>query len=257
MIIFLLTGNARTFPFNIINNKRNINILDSYNKYIFTDTFKSSHDYRIFISTDDIHLKDTYDYFSLDKIGNIHLLNTEFYLHNINNKTGSINKYFDKYNKRDWTGFNKYDNSIHQHYKILDCYNLYKNSNVYNENNYIVRLRMDVKICDNTYNICSLISLLNNPDIKIIMNWDLFAIGKSDIMRCYCNGLEAEYGHYTYKTKIPDNLPIMHDYNALERIRWTFAPERQLFEMLFEYCNVHNIDINKGIMGINFCEIIR
>lgn len=44
-IIFLFTGNARTFPFNIYYNMRNAEILDSYNKYIFTDKFKSLYKY--------------------------------------------------------------------------------------------------------------------------------------------------------------------------------------------------------------------
>ena len=73
-IIFLFTGNARTFPFNIYHNMRNAEILDSYNKYIFTDKFKSLYKYKIYISTDDIHLSDTIYYFS-ENIGNIHLLN--------------------------------------------------------------------------------------------------------------------------------------------------------------------------------------
>ena len=58
-IIFLLTGESRTFPFSLNKQKRNINILNSYNKFIFTDEFKTLYDYKLYISTDDIHLHDT------------------------------------------------------------------------------------------------------------------------------------------------------------------------------------------------------
>jgi hypothetical protein len=46
-------------------------------------------------------------------------------------------------------------------------------------------------------------------------------------------------------------LPLMRDYNNKNRRAWTYAPERQLFEMLFEYCITKNLDINQTI-----CEIM-
>jgi hypothetical protein len=76
-------------------------------------------------------------------------------------------------------------------------------------------------------------------------------------MNCYCTGLENNYGHYIYNTPIPDVIPIMHEYNILDKKRWTYAAERQLFEMLFEYCNKNNLDINKTIKNESYCNIIR
>ena len=76
-------------------------------------------------------------------------------------------------------------------------------------------------------------------------------------MDCYCSGLENKYGTYCYQTMTPDLLPIMVDYNHACKKRWTFAAERQLFEMLFEYCNKHNLDINSVIQSISCCEIVR
>ena len=254
-IIFLFSGNARSFPFNIENCKRNNNILDSYNKYLFTKEFKESYKYKIYFSTDDIHLEDTINYFSSNNIGNIHLLNTNFYLKDIDNKTENINKYFHKYNNKDWSNHQKYDNSIEQHYKILDCYNLLKNDKNIEKYDLIIRLRMDVEININILDIISLFT--KKPNLEIALCWDFFAIGKPKIMECYCTGLNNNYGNYNYQVKIPDNLPIMQDYNYLDKHRWTYAPERQLFEMLFEYCNNNNLDINEVIENTNFCFIIR
>ena len=254
-IIFLLTGNAREFPFNIQYHMRNTEILDSYNKYIFTDKFKSLYKYKIYISTDDIHLADTVNYFSEDNIGNIHLLNTDYYRKHVNNKTENVNKYFDIYNNKDWSNHWKYDNSIHQHYKILDCYNLFKNDNLENCD-YIVRLRMDVAITMDILDVIS--SFTQNPELGIFLHWDWFALGKPEIMKWYCTGLENNYGNYKYDVVVPDILPVMGDYKELNRYKWTYSPERQLFEMLFDYCNCNNLDINKTIVDTNkFCKLVR
>ena len=59
--------------------------------------FKTLYDYKLYISTDDINLHDTISYFSVNNIGNIHLLNTGFYFIEPKNKTENINIYFDKY----------------------------------------------------------------------------------------------------------------------------------------------------------------
>jgi hypothetical protein len=34
---------------------------------------------------------------------------------------------------------------------------------------------------------------------------------------------------------------MCHDYKKLDRIRWTYATEVQLFEILFQYCNKLNL----------------
>ena len=253
-IVFLLTGESRTFPFSLNKQKRNINILNSYNKFIFTDEFKTLYDYKLYISTDDIHLHDTISYFSVNNIGNIHLLNTGFYFIEPKNKTENINIYFDKYNNKEWMNHQKYDNSIYQHYKILDCYNLFKNSEPIEECDYIIRLRMDVEI---TYSILDILYMFEeNSELEIIVDWDWCAIGKPKIMDCYCSGLNNNYGNYNYQIDVPDILPIMPGYKHLCRYKWTYSPERQLFEMIFEYCKNNNLDINKSIRSLIFSSII-
>jgi hypothetical protein len=259
-VIFLFSGQARTSPFNIIEYERNIDILNSYNKYIFTEKFKSTYDYKIYISSDNIHLHDTISFFSQNNIGNIHLIDTNYYYKSITHPIKNIQYYLDSYNdNNDWNSqppFNKHVNSIHQHYKLLDCYNLFKEDIIkYDKIDYIVRMRMDTVMKLDIFDI--LLSFSTNPDIEIIIHWDFFAMGKPNIMECYCNGLDNKYGKYTYTTKIPDKLPVMYNYNTVDKIRWKYATERQLFEMLFEYCNNKNIDINKTIYNKQICLIVR
>ena len=130
-----------------------------------------------------------------------------------------------------------------------------RNSEQIDNVDYIVRLRLDIKI---ETDISSLIAKLeNNSNLQIILGWDFIAIGNPEIMDCYCTGLENNYGNYHYNVIIPKELPIMMDYHELDKNRWTYAPERQLFEMLFEYCNNNNLDINNAISDEISSIIIR
>ena len=253
-IIFLFSGTSRTSPFNIKNEKRKMEILDSYNKYIFTDKFKSLYNYKIYISTDDINLVETIDYFKPENIGNIYLQDTDFYLKNVEKKTPNIKYFLDIFDQQYDDKYMKWTNSIFQHQKLLSCYNLFRNDNFENVD-YIIRLRMDVKINDDIINI--LHSLETSTELQIIMDWDLHAIGKPKIMECYFTGLENNYGNYKNTTIVPDILPIMPEYKNLDMYVWMYAPERQLFEMLFEYCNNNELDINNTILSLNFTNIVR
>ena len=145
----------------------------------------------------------------------------------------------------------------------MDCYNLFKydESNTNNKNDdddddeYIVRIRLDTVF---TQNILELLPYFaSNPQCEILMDWDFFAIGKPKIMECYCTGLNNNYGNYNFTTVVPDKFPIMACYNTVDKFIWTYAPERQLFEMLFEYCNKNNLQINDAIKAIKCCSIVR
>lgn len=154
------------------------------------------------------------------------MLNTGYYLKDVDNKTDNINKYFDVYNKKDWSNHLKYDISIHQHYKILDCYNLFKNDNLENCD-YIIRLRMDTVFNMDILDVLSLFT--QKPELEIFLSLDFFALEKPEIMKWYCTGLENNYGNYNYNVIVPDILPVMSDYKQLEPRVHEYFPERQLF----------------------------
>lgn len=246
---FIFSGQPRTFPFSLNpkNFERSTHILNSYNNLIFTDKFKELFDYKVFFSTDDLHLGDTINYFGNDKIGNIHLLDTDYYHTNIKNKINNFSYFIDRYNKNDFGNCRKYINSIAQHHKILDCYNMARHDNDFKNIKYLIRIRMDISL---EKNILELIQILENkPEIKIIMSCDHFAIGNPHIMNKYCTGLENNYGKYPFYQNIPYNVNIMN-YNGLDRIIWTYAPEKQLYEMLFEYCIQNNLNINNTLLDL-------
>jgi hypothetical protein len=53
-----------------------------------------------------------------------------------------------------------------------------------------------------------------------------------------------------------NNLNI-NDCDVLNKYKWTYAPERQLFEMLFEYCEKNNLNSKDIMKDIYCCDIIR
>jgi hypothetical protein len=253
-IIFIFTGTARSSPFSLITENRHMEILDIYNTYLFTDEFKSLYNYKIYISTDNINLEDAINYFSLENIGNIHLHDTDFYLKNVEKKIEPVEYFLNIFNQQHDEKYIKWTNSIYQFHKILCSYNLFRSDNI-KDCDYIIRLRMDIGI---SQNILEIIDLFNkNPELELCMSSDHFAIGKPNIMNCYCSGLENNYGNYKNNTIVPDILPIFADYKTLDMYVWMYAPERQLFEMLFEYCIKNELDINKAIIHYHFAYVVR
>jgi hypothetical protein len=253
-IIFILSGHARSFPFNSDINRRSNDILKSYNENLFTEEFKATYNYKIYITTDDLDVKDTIDYFTPEKIGNIHLLNTNFYLKPITQQIPDLDFFLEKYRKIDFKDNMIYENGIHQYYKLLDCYNLFINDGI--KPLYIIRLRPDMRIDMNIMDVLKLFD--TEPNTQIICEWERMNIGKPDIMNHYCANLVNNFGNYTYNTPVPDSVPIWYEvYHTIDKIRWTYAPERQFLELLFDYCNNNNLDMHESIKSRSLCTTIR
>jgi hypothetical protein len=256
MIVFLFTGEARTSPFAHNPSPKSNEIMNSYIKYIFTDEFKSKYKYKIYISTNDIHLSNTINYFDSSNIGNIHLMNTNYYFNPNINKLKPINIFIDRYRKimkskpsYTYDKYEKYEGSIHQHYKLLDAYNLLLNDAIiFEQCTLICRIRLDIIV---NVNIIELIDKFTNPKCELISNWDIFSIGRKGIMGCYLNVL-IKNGFYTNDMKMPENLiiPNYETSSSYCKYRWTYAPEIQLFKMLCEYCNTHNFNIMDAIKPV-------
>ena len=271
-LAFLFSGESRCNPLSHNSHKRN-EILESCNNFLFTKELKENYKYDIFISTDDIHLENTYNYFGIENIKNVHLLNTNFYFETINKNIPNVDHYINRYrNQPKKKGCTRYEGSIYQHYKILDCFNLLENYTSYTDYDYIIRLRLDTVFDCNLLECIQFLDL--NSNVQLLTRWDFFGIGKPDIMKCFCSSLNNKYGTYTFNSKT-DNLETVNiclDYNNLkhnEFQRWTYAPEIQLFETLFEFCEKNQLDINETIKDVlnkdgtnllenkTFCYIVR
>jgi hypothetical protein len=88
-------------------------------------------------------------------------------------------------------------------------------------------------------------------------------------MECYCDGLNNNYGKYRYiYTNERDWFQMLLDYcdnnnlnindcDILNKYKWTYAAEIQLFVMLFEYCEKNNFNSKDIMKDIYCCNIIR
>jgi hypothetical protein len=265
-VIFLFSGQSRSNPLSHNNNKCE-EILSAYSALIFTEEFKQKFDYKIYISTDDIHLINVINYFGPDRIGNIHLYDTGYYYKDVQNVTQPVEYYLQSYDNHP-KQFISYPNSVRQHHKILDSFNLFLNDkDNFSSVDYIVRLRLDIKFFSpnvvfnmvhrTLYTLCDYLETLEHTKVQVLMHWDFFAVGKYDIMKAYCTGLDNNYGKFILGENIDGPPAICLDYFLLDRNVWTYAPETQLFETLFHFCKENNLTINECIKPINFCEIVR
>jgi hypothetical protein len=263
----LFTGNTRSNPLGF-SKSPNGDILEGYKNNIFNNEFKEMFDYDIFISTDDIHIQNTISFFGFEHIKNIHILNSitgaeQYYLNDyLNYKIAPENYYLSNYLQQNFMDCIKYPNSILQNYKILDAYHLLQQyEEKYNvKYDYIVRIRLDLIF---KFNIMSAFNkLIKNPNLQIIGHHDFVFIGKSDIMRFYCTSLNRSYGKYNFNETnhlFNNNLIGYNHYNEWKQIdskRWTYAPEVQAWETLFEYCKLNNLDIDITINSMFLCEYV-
>jgi hypothetical protein len=221
---------------------------------MFTQEFMKKYDYKIFLTSDNLRLEKVFKYFGKDKIANFHLMDSEYYYKPIEQKIPAIGHFMQKYlYEREWKGHQVYPNSICQHHKILDCYNLLRNDQD-NKFDFICRIRFDTVL---KFDLCKVLDSMG-PKQLLATSWDYFSIGRPVIMDRYCTGLEDRYGLYPFPMDV--GIPnICKQYNDLEPLRWTYAPEIQLFSILFEYCQKNDLDINESLVDIgeDLCVIVR
>jgi hypothetical protein len=96
----------------------------------------------------------------------------------------------------------------------------------------------------------------------MICDWDLFAVGKADIMDVYCSAIDNNYGTYfnPSRNNFLNSVIARKTYNILlteKSNTWRFAAEIQLFEILFEYCDKNNLIIDETIKRWLVCNILR
>jgi len=256
-VVFLLCGESRCNPLSF-NKNPNSDILTSLSTFIFTEEFKKQYDYTIYISTDDIHLENTISYFGREHISNIHLINTNYYLKPIKTHIPNSSHFLNIYNTYpNPENYRRYPTSILQYHRLLDAYNLFKNDSC--DCDWIIRMRWD---CIFSVNIMDILKTFeNNPKQEIVTSHDHFAVGKKNIMNVYCNTMLHKYGKYKFdsRTHTPVNLLCQLDktYPPDDLNMWTYAPEIQLFETLFEYCIINSLDMESALIPMKCCKIVR
>ena len=186
----------------------------------------------------------TLAYFGPDRVKNIHLLDTGYYLKPVT-PIPPVSEFLKAYKVP--PGFQRYPNTIHQLYKMYDVYTLMKDEGQYD---YAVRLRFDTTFITD---MVACIQKLHTVDM--INNSELCFLGKYDIM-CWVQQLLFHFGTYNpylSGSKIflgwgcPFPLPT-------DSARWAYSHEGQASEHLFKFYEGKG---QPNILVLELCKIIR
>lgn len=231
---------------------------------IFNEYMKNNFNYDVFISSDNINIDRTKEFFG-DNLKNICLTKKswidpnnstpDFYLKEVNTKILPIEYFLNLYDSYDLTNCDSFKYQVYQFYRLLTCFNLVED---YTKYDYVLKIRPDA-----LYNIdfSKIIEYLNNNnECQLVAITDLFAIGRNNIMKHYCE-LAYKFGSYNKNLKnyniINDNFIGSSFFNDSDTKRWTFAPEIQVACHLYEYCEKSNLDICKTLnQGYSFGELL-
>ena len=187
------------------------------------------------------------------------------WLRKVTNQIPDENYFMDIYNNtNDFQGFSSYLQNVHQFYKWYDAWNLMDKTEYEYEYDYIIKSRLDIEFISNVMECIHM--LQENKDMQLIGQDDWFAIGRPHIMKnAYLNLITKPLFDFRKTNHIfENNLIDFQKYRERKEntshqgfFQWTYAPETQLYESLFDYCSTNNMDIDTSIKGKNICFIRR
>ena len=255
-IAFLISGQARMNGLGLNARKLPV-ILDSWTQYIFTDEFKATYDYDVFLTADNLDVNATLDYFGSDRVKNIHLLDTGYYMKPVT-PIPPVGGYVTKINNDPrLNGYNRNLHHVHQMYKMYDVYNLMKESE--GQYDYAVRLRFDIILLESILPYCTL------DTVHIYLSCDMLAIGKIDIMSWLMQLILYANNYNPYSAVDPKDRTMLcwaypngkpYDLRTDWR-NWTFATETQTSEHIRKYCKDNNLDTDMAVKAIGILHILR
>jgi hypothetical protein len=258
-IAFLFTGRIRGNSLGDIEQQHSSKHAENYQKFIFHEEFKQRYHYDIFISTDKIDKDKVIELFGKEHVINIHTHDDDFYLRPVEQTIPPDDFFLEKYNQLDFAGNRKYENSIHQQYKIADAWNMLISHTKDENYDFIVRIRLDNLVIENIMPIIH--SFENDNELQIIGEWDLFAVGRPSIMKYLCSELIYKMGTYEFNENshsFESNIITRSGYNIRikNKHNWKYSNEIQYFEHLFYYCESHGLSIDKVLRKIHFVVLI-
>jgi hypothetical protein len=227
-------------------------ILDSIAKYFINDEFKSKYEYDIFISTDNnIDIKHTNAFFG-NNLKNIHIIETDWYLHECRHSIPEYKYYHDKYINIDFKGYNNCVESLYSLYRLYDAYNLMKNyiMDTNTQYNYIIQIRPDLRLMKN---FVPLFNILDTTNIQVIAEHAHIIILKYKVREIL--EIIKYMGTYTESRSTKINI-----YNYLcrgdpsdgNRDEYIFAPEKQILDHIYAVLSINNYNFYNSFIGITY-----
>ena len=247
VIPVMICGLSRSFPFGW--GKRSKEIHEGYIR--FYGKLSNKYLLHFYISTDNIHLKDTQTFFNqYGVVRNIYLSNTGFKLNSAENTT-HIQKYLDIYNESKIVAFNpswrnQGQNAIFQFHRNLDvCNLLVSDDEVCQKANVLIRTRLDTIFSDELTDslIRYIDDALKNKMESTFFSRDLIYCGTKDLLIYLMRGLEYDLGildwEKPYESKaykvFPRVSPEIMKPGSPEYFRWILSAEGQMIALLHKY----------------------
>ena len=247
-IAICITGQTRTNS--CCNNYKDDVVLNSIKENFINEEFKSTYDYDIYISTDDLNLNKTQSYFG-NKIKNIHFFKENTSIDTYYNKQVKIKSYNDCYNEykkkmlidKDEVNEPTFLNNFIILYRFYDVLNMINAEGV--KYDYIINTRFDFLYKEN------IIKYINTQNMFQSCKGGIFVMGTEDVMKYYLNVMNS-YGDYNLSyTEISDSGNIYNtilDKNNKELELIKNCNEFQWAEHVIHYFKTKDIPINVTII---------
>jgi len=237
-VAFLISGQARTNGLGL-NPIKHAAILDSWTQHIFTEKFKAVYDYDVFLTADNLDISATLAYFGPDRVKNIHLLDTGYYMKPVT-PIPPVSEYILSYKVP--PEYQRHSCRIHQLYKMYDVYTLMKED----QYDYVVRLRFDTTFI---VDIVDCIEKLRTVDM--VNHSEICFLGKYDIM-CWAHQLLYYFG--TYNPYLSGNIFLGFNRIPTDSVRWAYSHEGQASEHIFKFYEGKG---DPNILVLDVSRIIR
>ena len=247
-VAILYSGQIRSNSLNP-NYSTDNTILESTSNFLLNDEFKSKYEYDVFFSVDNININKVTAFFG-DNLKNIHITETNFYLHPIENTISNYEYFYEKYLKTDFQGCLNHINALYQYYRLYCVYNLLYNYQLQTNTtyDYLIRIRPDSRIMQD---IMPLFNILETTNTQIITEHEQLCIMKNSMKDLF--KLIEYYGDYN-KSVINNNM-----YNFLSRAEllnndyiYKFCPEKQFIDHIYFILNNNNFNPTDSFIGIHY-----
>ena len=246
----LYSGQLRGSSINKYFKKDNI-ILDSTTNFLLNDEFKKMFDFDVFFSVDDcLDIDKAKDYFG-ENLKNIHITETDWYMHPIQNKIHNFSYYFDNYSNIDFQNYENHIHAIYQYYRMYCCYNMLKNYE--KENNikydYLIRIRPDIRLMQN---VMPIFHLLESTNKQVFIEHEQLCIMKYELQDIF--KLIETYGKYNKSIHCKES--IYYYITAGEQLAtdniMRFCPEKQFIDHIYYTLKYKNYDFFETFIGTKY-----
>ncbi len=229
-------------------------ILESVEKYFLNEEFKNQYDYDVFISTDQIDINKTQSFFG-DHLKNVHIIESDWYMENIEDKPHNYSYYHDKYLNNIANYFNDYPNHIHGLYMFYRMYCAYKMTQHHQKKtnthyDYFVKLRPDSRLMQNIYPI---FELLENSSKYIFMEHDHLVICKKELRDIF--DIVEYYGTYKQNINNKKYIYCLHYFKFVEIYSdqvFRFTPEKQFMDHIYYLLMNMNVCFSEAIYAVTY-----